>query len=114
MNTDIPPEIEVVARSFTENGCTVTSIIYDPADAQQIIYSTVTRDGVLIGSFYCADLARQEDWRIITADGHDLVLDGKPVRPHDHGSAVVVLTTILTAPKHEIDQRLRDALRLSR
>lgn len=37
--------------------CTVSSIIYEPVDAQQIIYGTVTYDGVLVGSFYCADLA---------------------------------------------------------
>ncbi|ANZ35979.1 hypothetical protein BBK82_07715 [Lentzea guizhouensis] len=105
------PEVDIVARSFTENGCTVTSIIYDPADAQQILYGTVTRDGVLVGSYYCADRIRQQDWRIVTADGHDLTLDGNPVRPFDQGSAVIVLTTILTAPKDEIDQLLRDATR---
>ena len=111
MTAQNPPEAEVVARSFTENGCTVTSIVYDPADAQQILYGTVTRDGVLVGSYYCADRIRQQDWRIVTADGHDLAVDGTPVRPLDEGSAVIVLTTILTAPKHEIDQRLRDATR---
>lgn len=111
MTTHHPPEAEVVTHSFTENGCEVTSIIYDPADAQQILYGTVTRDGVLVGSYYCADRIRQRDWRIVTADGHDLTLDGTPVRPFDEGAAVIVLTTILTAPKHEIDQRLRDATR---
>lgn len=111
MTTHNPHEAEVVARSFTENGCEVTSIIYDPADAQQILYGTVTRDGVLVGSYYCADRIRQRDWRIATADGHDLTVDGTPVRPLDAGSAVIVLTTILTAPNHEIDQRLRDATR---
>ncbi|MFD0204231.1 MULTISPECIES: hypothetical protein [Saccharothrix] len=111
MTTPNPHEAEVVARSFTENGCTVTAIVYDPADAQQILYGTVTRDGVLVGSYYCADRIRQRDWRIVTADGHDLTVDGTPVRPLDEGSAVIVLTTILTAPKHEIDQLLRDATR---
>lgn len=105
------PEVDIVARSFTENGCTVTSIIYDPADAQQILYGTVTRDGALVGSYYCADRIRQQDWRIVTADGHDLAVDGNPVRPLDEGSAVIVLTTILTAPKDEIDQLLRDVTR---
>ncbi|MEV6712703.1 hypothetical protein AB0M48_11745 [Lentzea sp. NPDC051208] len=114
MTAPNPPEVDIVARSFTENGCTVTAIIYEPADAQQILYGTVTRDGVLVGSYYCADRIRQQDWRIVTADGHDLTLDGNPVRPLDEGSAVIVLTTILTAPKDEIDQRLRDATRSPR
>ena len=35
MTTPNPHEAEVVARSFTENGCTVTSIVYDPADAHR-------------------------------------------------------------------------------
>ncbi|MEV0675905.1 hypothetical protein AB0I60_05205 [Actinosynnema sp. NPDC050436] len=109
--TPDPPEAEVVARSSTENGCTVTSITYDPADAQQVLYGTVIRDGVLVGSYYCADRIRQQDWRIVTADGHELAVDGTPVRPSDEGSAVIVLTTILTAPAHEIDRLLRDATR---
>ncbi|PSL51381.1 hypothetical protein B0I31_12110 [Saccharothrix carnea] len=75
------------------------------------MYGTFTRDGVLVGSYYCADRIRQRDWRIVTADGHDLTVDGTPVRPPDEGSAVIVLTTILAAPKHEISQRLRDATR---
>ena len=111
MTAPNPPEVDIVARSFTENGCTVTSIIYDPANAQQILYGTVTRDGVLVGSYYCADRIRQRDWRIVTADGHDLAVDGNPVRPLDEGSAVIGLTTTLTAPTHEIDQLLRDATR---
>jgi hypothetical protein len=114
MTTHNPPEAEIVARSFTESGCQVTSVIYDPADAQQILYGVVTRDGVLVGSYYCADRVRQCDWRIVTADGHEPTLDGTPVRPRDEGSAVIVLTTILTAPEHEIDQRLRDATRTPR
>ncbi len=110
MTTYDPYEADFVARGFTENGCQVTAIIYDPADAQQILYGTVTRDGALVGSYYCADRIRQQDWRIVTADGHELTLDGAPVRPRDEGSAVIVLTSILTAPKHEIDQRLREAI----
>lgn len=110
MTAHNPPEAEIVARSFTENGCKVTAVIYDPADAQQIMYGTVTRDGVLVGSYYCADRI-QRDWRIVTADGHHLTVDGTPVRPFDEGAAVIVLTTILTAPEHEIEQRLRDATR---
>lgn len=75
MTAHNPPEVEIVARSSTENGCKVTSIIYDPADAQLILYGTVTRDGVLVGSYYCADRVRQRDWRIVAADGHELTLD---------------------------------------
>ncbi|USX56418.1 hypothetical protein [Lentzea sp. HUAS12] len=110
MNSGNTSEADVVTRSFIEHDCRVTTVIYEPTDAQQIIYGTVTRNGALVGSFYCADRARQQDWRIVTAEGHDLTLDGNPVRPFDHGSAVIVLTTILTAPAHEIDQLLRDAL----
>jgi hypothetical protein len=54
-----PPEIEIVTRPFTENGCEVTAIVADPADVQQVLYGTVTRDGVLVGSYYCADRVRQ-------------------------------------------------------
>ncbi|MFI7680978.1 hypothetical protein [Actinophytocola sp. NPDC049390] len=112
MTTYNPPEAEIVTRSFTENGCEVTSIIYDPADAQLTMYGTVTRHGVLVGSYYCADPANQRDWRIVTADGHDLTVDGTPVRPFDEGAAVIVLTTILTArDSFEVEQRLREAMR---
>lgn len=55
MTIPTPPEAEIVARTSTENGCQVTSIIYDPADAQQILYGVVARDGVLVGSYYCAE-----------------------------------------------------------
>jgi hypothetical protein len=109
MTTHTPPETEFVARNSIENGCLVTSVIYDPADAQLTLYGVVTRDGVLVGSYHCAD--RKGDWRIVTANGHELTLEGTPLRSPDEGCAVIVLTTILTAPEHEIDQRLRDATR---
>jgi Trk K+ transport system NAD-binding subunit len=41
---------ETVVRRFTENGCEVTAIIADPADAQQTLYGTVTHNGTLVGS----------------------------------------------------------------
>ena len=56
---------ETVIRRFTENGCEVTAIVADPADAQQTLYGTVTRDGALVGSYYCADRVRQSDWHIV-------------------------------------------------
>jgi hypothetical protein len=106
-----PTEIEIVTRTSTEYGCTVTTVVADPADAQLILYGTVTRDGVLIGSYYCADPFRQGDWRIVTATGEHLTLDGTLMNSPNEGYAVIVLTTILTAPEHEIDQRLRAATR---
>lgn len=107
--------VEIVARSFTENGRQVTSIICGSADAQQLWFGTVTRDGVLVGGYYCADRIRQQDWRIVTADGHEPTRDGPPVRPRYEGSAVLVLTSILTARREVerrlVEQRLREATR---
>lgn len=103
---------ETVSRRFTENGCEVTAIVADSADAQQTLYGTVTRDGALVGSYYCADRVRQSDWYIVTALGRPLTLDGQPVNPVSEGDAVLVLTTILTArDSFEVEQRLRDAIR---
>ncbi|MEV8438803.1 hypothetical protein AB0425_15625 [Actinosynnema sp. NPDC051121] len=105
-------QVEIVARRFTENGCDVTAIVADPADAQQTLYGTVTRHGTLVGSYYCADRARQSDWRIVTALGHHLALDGQPVHPVSESAAVHVLTTVLTArDSFEVEQRLREAIR---
>lgn len=101
---------ETVIRRFTENGCEVTAIVADPADAQQTLYGTVTRDGTLVGSYYCTDRVRQSDWHIVTALGVPLTLDGQPVNPVSEGAAVLILTTILTSPdSFEVEQRLRDA-----
>jgi hypothetical protein len=106
---DVP---ETVVRRFAENGCEVTAIVADPADAQQTWYGTVTREGALVGSYYCADRVRQSDWRIVTALGVPVTLDGQPVNPVSEDAAVVVLTTILTArDSFEAEQRLRDATR---
>ncbi|MFD8497304.1 hypothetical protein [Amycolatopsis sp. NPDC059657] len=106
---------ETVVRRFTENGCVVTGVVSDPADAQRVLYGTVTRDRVLVGSYYCADRIRQRDWRIVTAQGEHLTLDGRPVNPVSDGAAVIVLTTILTGEDpHEIDRQLRDATRAPR
>ena len=90
-----PPETEIVVRRFRENGCEVTAIVADPADAQQTLYGTVTRDGVLVGSYYCADRAHQSDWHIVTAGGDHVILDEPPASPVSEGAAVAVLTTIL-------------------
>lgn len=103
---------ETVVRRFTENGCKVIAIVADPADAQQTLYGTVTRNGALVGSYYCADRVRQSDWHIVTADGHHVTLDGPPAHPVSEGAAIVMLTTILTARDScEVEQRLRDATR---
>lgn len=106
------PEIEFVVRRFVENDCEVTTVVIDPADAQQTLYGTVTHHGRLIGSYHCTDLVRQRGWRIVTATGEYLSLDGVELRPPWEGDAVIVLTTILTGhDQDEIDQRLRDATR---
>jgi hypothetical protein len=105
------PDVEIVIRHYTEEDCKVTAVVADPADAQRTLYGTVTHEGRLVGSYYCADLIR-DDWRIVTADGTHLTLDDRPVNPVSEGAAIVVLTTILTGhDQNEIDQRLRDATR---
>ncbi|TWP46044.1 hypothetical protein FKR81_37360 [Lentzea tibetensis] len=108
----VPDVPETVVRRFTDNGCEVTSVVNEPADAQQVLYGNVTRDGVLVGSYYPADRVRQSDWRIVTADGDHLCLGGHPVTAPYEGDAVFVLTTILTAREsHEVERLLRDATR---
>lgn len=114
MTASEPPEAEIVARRFTENGCEVTSIIYDPADAQPTLYGTVTRHGRLVGSYYCADRVRQSGWCIVTALGRPFIHDGRTVRLDSEPAAVYVLTTVLTAPDSaEAEQRFREFLRTS-
>ncbi|QWF81023.1 hypothetical protein [Amycolatopsis sp. CA-230715] len=69
-DADPGPVPEVVVRSDIENGCTVTGVVIDPADAQQVLYGTVTRpDGTFAGSYYPADTLRGDHWRVVTADG---------------------------------------------
>ncbi len=67
---DPGPLPEIVVRRFVENGCTVTGVVIDPADAQQMLYGVVTRpDGTLAGTYYPADTVRGDHWRVVTADG---------------------------------------------
>jgi len=67
---DPAPLPEITVDHFRENGCTVTCVVIDPADAQQTLYGTVTRpDGTLAGTYYPADRVRGEHWRIVAADG---------------------------------------------
>lgn len=107
----MPPERDVQIHQFEENGCTVTQVILDPADAQLILYGTVTQNGQLVGSYYPSDTVRQRGWRIVTPDGHHLHLDGVELRPPWEGDAVIVLTTILNHhDPYEIERRLRTAL----
>ncbi|MBP2182894.1 hypothetical protein [Amycolatopsis magusensis] len=69
-NADPGPVPDIVVRPFTENGCTVTPVIIDPADAQYTLYGTVTRpDGTFVGSYYAADNVCGQHWRIVAADG---------------------------------------------
>jgi len=91
------PEAEIVTRCFTDNGCEVTAIVTDSTGEPQTLYGTVTRHGVLVGSYYCVDHARQSDWRIVTALGLPLDHDGRIVRLESEKAAVHVLTTVLTA-----------------
>ena len=85
-------DVETVVRTFHDNGCTVTSVVADPADAQQVLYGTVTRDGVLIGSYYCTDRARQSGWRVVTANGEHVAFDGQAADLNYEGDAVYLLT----------------------
>ncbi|WP_394617361.1 hypothetical protein JNUCC0626_48525 [Lentzea sp. JNUCC 0626] len=87
------PEIEV--RTFHDNGCVVTSVVADPADAQQILYGTVARDGVLIGSFYCVDQARQSGWRVVM-NGTQYALNGLVADRDLEGDVIGVLTSLPT------------------
>ena len=69
---------EIVIRTFTENGCVITAAVADPADAQRTLYGTVTRDGILLGSYYCADFVRQSDWRIVTPGNQQICFATEP------------------------------------
>jgi hypothetical protein len=112
MTSPDAPEIAVVIRRMIQHGCEVTTIIADPADQQQTLYGTVTRDGALVGSFYCTDRIRQEGWRIVTATGEYLTVDGDPVAPVSEPAAIWVLTSILAGgDQHDIDRQLRDTIR---
>ncbi len=90
MSRDVQPE--VVTRTNTENECTVTGMVIDPADQQQLLYGTVTGpDGCFIGSYFPADIVRQSEWRVVTADGAEYPAPSE-------GHAVVALTTTLRRP----------------
>ena len=112
MTPNTAPETEFVVRRFTEDDCEVTTVVIDPADAQQTLYGTVTHNGRLVGSYHCTDLVRQQGWRIVTATGEYLNLDGVELRPPWEGDAVWVLTRILTGHEQdEIDRQLRAGTR---
>lgn len=97
--------VETVVRNFHENGCQVTSVIADPADAQQVLYGTVSRDGVLIGSYYCTDQARQSGWRVVIANGDHLTYNGTAVSFADHGDALYLLTVLVSGDDPDEVQR---------
>ncbi|MBN6034152.1 hypothetical protein [Amycolatopsis sp. 195334CR] len=83
---DPAPLPDIVVRQSVENGCTVTGVVIDPADAQQMLYGTVTRaDGTFAGSYYPADPVRGDRWRVVTPDG-------KHYDAHDEYHAVHALT----------------------
>ncbi|WP_410658352.1 hypothetical protein [Amycolatopsis sp. lyj-112] len=87
MSHDVQPE--VVTRTNAENGCTVTGVVIDPADRQQLLYGTVTGpDGAFVGSYFPADIVRQSEWRVVTADGSEYPAPSE-------GHAVLALTTTL-------------------
>jgi hypothetical protein len=90
-DADPGPLPEFVVRRFTENGCTVTGVVIDPADAQQLLYGTVTcPDGQLAGTYYPADVVRGEHWRIVTADGSHYHT------PSEHHAVTALTTTFAT------------------
>jgi hypothetical protein len=96
--------VDDAVRRFTDNGCQVTSVVADPADAQQVLYGTVTRDGKLIGSYYCTDGALQFTWHVVTADGDHLCADGVPLAIDFEGHAVYALTTLTEESRREATQ----------
>lgn len=89
---------ETVVRRFHEDGFEVTSVVADPSDAQQVLYGTVTRNGVLVGSYYCTDQARQSGWRVVAADGGHLVFGDEPVELTHDGDAVFLLMKNADSP----------------
>lgn len=89
---------EIVVRRFREDDFEVTAVVVDPADAQQILYGTVTRNGVLVGSYYCTDRIRQSGWRVVTADGQHLTFGNEPVELTYDGDAVFLLTKNADSP----------------
>lgn len=91
----------MVVRTFQENGCVVTSVVADPADAQQVLYGTVTRDGVLIGSYHCTDRVRQSGWRVVAANGEHVASGGQAADLNYEGDAVYLLT-ITPSPRKSI------------
>lgn len=86
---------EIVVRTFEDNGCVVTSVVADPADAQQVLYGTVTRNGILIGSYYCTDRVRQTGWRVVGVNGEHVASDGQAADLNYEGDAVYVLAHCL-------------------
>ena len=64
----LPGPVDTVARRYREHDCDVVAIIADPADQQTTIYATVTRAGVLLGSYYPADPIRQTGWHVVHSD----------------------------------------------
>lgn len=89
---------ETVVRRFRENDFEVTSVVADPADAQQVLYGTVTRNGVLVGSYYCTDRVRQSGWRAVAADGEHLTFGDQPVELTYDGDAVFLLMKNADSP----------------
>lgn len=89
---------ETVVRRSRENDFEVISVVVDPADAQQILYGTVTRDGVLVGSYYCTDQFRQSGWRVLGPDGTHLVFGDEPVELTCDGDAVFLLMKNANSP----------------
>lgn len=71
---------EVVVRRWREADVRFTAIVRDPADAEQTLYGTATRahDGTFIGSYYPADLARQNDWHVVPCQGEPFPVNSEP------------------------------------
>ncbi|MDX8053778.1 hypothetical protein SK571_30790 [Lentzea sp. BCCO 10_0798] len=86
----------------------MASVIADPADAQQVLYGTVSRDGVLIGSYYCTDQARQSGWRVVAANGEHVTYNGTAVSFADHGDALYLLTALIPGDdSDEVERHIR-------
>ena len=90
---------DIVIRRFTENDCDVTAVVIDPADAQLTLYATVARDGHFVGSYYCADVQRQADWRVVLPDGNQLL-------PRNDGYAMQYLTTVVAHTAGKSDRSI--------
>jgi hypothetical protein len=61
---------EYTVRRFADGPAHITTVMSITADTEQIVFGFATDTaGRLLGAYYPGDLARQADWRVVTAMG---------------------------------------------